>query len=124
MDWFLYSAFLLYLYTQSALYNMPQSPNTFSFTIFYLAFLHIHSLMRTSQRNLGFNILSKDTSVCRLEKPGIKTPTFQLADDLHCPCVTVILQMLKRRCLWKIGSEEPVGHKFPYLRYVVLKDTP
>lgn len=90
------SAFLLYLYIQSALYNMPQSTNTFSFTFFYLAFLNIHSLMRTSQRNLGFNILSKDTSVCRLEKPGIKPPTFQLADDLHYPWATAILQMLNR----------------------------
>lgn len=69
-------SFLLWLNTQSDLYNMPQS-HIHTNTFFYLTITQTHTLMG-HWRAQG----CKDTLTCRLGKPGIKTPSMQLVDDL------------------------------------------
>ena len=41
---------------------------------------HFHTHSHTIG-DLGLSILSKDTSTCGLEEPGIEPPIFQLVDD-------------------------------------------
>lgn len=91
--WFLYHTFLLLLYlsTQSPLYNVPHSPiHTHSFIqahfphlgAFCLTFTHIHTPMNTLESDLGFGILPGNNLAFRLTEQWMKPTTFQLIDGL------------------------------------------
>lgn len=75
MDWFLYNTFLLYMSTQSALYNIPHSPIYTHIPASYLTFTHSDECTGSGS---GFGILPTDTLACRLEQPGIEPPTLQI----------------------------------------------